>query len=372
MKILAFVPDYIEKPSGGLGEQFRQVKKYLEGKVDYYTCAYPENNQIKNYRSVAAPIPNFPHQALTTIYGQSMYFYEGLQFKEDFDIIHAFDWSSFYAGVLASRHFNKPLVCTVQLSLSQLNNVGIHYCHDPNTIDGKYINDLQISFEKFGLENADTVIQVSEYYKSYYPEYNDKTVTICNGIDLNEWVQKRTPKLPGKNKTKICYIGRSSAMKGLDTILKCDIPDDVDFYFIVSDKNAEEPIFSNIKQKANNRNIFHYNGLYGQDKIDFLFAMDGIVMPSIHEPFGIVALESLISKNILITTASGGIKEVLGDVPYLHINNSNDLLSQINFFKNISQEDKDNIVNKGIQRVSQFDWSIQSNKLLNVYKDLVK
>jgi len=370
MKILALVPDYIENPSGGLGEQFRQIQKHLKGKVEYYICAYPEKENTENFRSVKAPIPNFPHQSLTTIYGQSMYFYESLQFGVEFDLIHACDWSSFYAGVLASWYFKKPLVCTVNLSLERLNESGIFYCHDPNTIDGRCINDLQIYFEYFGLSYANKIIQVSDYYKNFYPDFSEKTEVIHNGIDLSEWVQKRIPNLPGKNKTKLCYIGRASAMKGIQTILDCNIPDDVDFYFVVSNKNAEEPIYSNITKKANGKNIFHIDGLYGQNKVDFLFAMDGVVMPSIHEPFGIVALEALISKNALFTTASGGIAEIVNGIPFLPIQNSESLLAQINFFKNLSEEEKENILIKGEERAKLFNWEIQSEKLLKIYEEV--
>ena len=201
MKVLALVPDYVEKPSGGLGEQYRNVLQQLKGKVDYYTVGYPEQNSVENYRSAAAPLPNFKHTALTTIYGQSIYFLEALKFNQDFDIIHAFDWSTFYAGYLCKEHFKKPLVCTVQLSLKQLNENGIFYCHDPNTVDGIHINNLQTQFEDLGLHNADKVIQVSEYYNSFYPNYQDKASVITNGIDVDSWVQKRTPNLPGINPT---------------------------------------------------------------------------------------------------------------------------------------------------------------------------
>lgn len=373
LKVLALVPDYIEKPSGGVGEQFRQVKKQLKNEVEYFICGFPEQNNDPNFRPTSSPIPHFPHQALTTIFGQSEYFWQSLQFSETFDLIHAFDWSTFYAGVLASRHFKKPLICTVQLSLAQLNKSGIYYCHQYDTVDGRYVNDLQIEFERYGLKNANRIIQVSEYYKNFYnePEFNEKTTVIYNGINSEEWVQKRKPNLPGKNKLKLCYIGRASVMKGLPTILDCNIPDDVDFYFIVSDKNAEEPYYSAVKQKANNKNIFHINGLYGQDKIDFLFSMDGVVMPSVHEPFGIVALEALISKNVLITTATGGIAEIVDGIPHLPIKNSKDLESQINFLKNSSKELYDDAISKGVERALQFEWSRQAKLLLDVYKNVI-
>jgi glycogen(starch) synthase len=371
MKVLALIPDSLEKPSGGLGEQMQNIIRELKDRVEYYICGYPEKNNIDNYKSVIAPL-NFEHIALTTIYGQSIYFLEALEFKQDFDIIHACDWSTFYAGVLASWHFKKPLVCTVNLSLQQLNNANIFYCHDPNSADGHYINKLQVYFEHMGLVYANKIIHVSDYYLNLYPDYKDKSVTIHNGLDLEKWKkQKNSDFLHGKNKTKFCYIGRASAMKGIETILNSNIPEDVDFYFVVSDKNAEEPIFTNIKNKCNNKNIFHIQGLYGQDKIDFLHEMDAVVMPSIHEPFGIVALEAMAAGCTLITTASGGIKEIVTNTDYVHINNVNDLNHAYNYVKLLSEQEKNKIKEKNKKHVSKFDWKIQGNKLYELYKEVM-
>jgi glycogen(starch) synthase len=371
VKVLALIPDYLEKPSGGLGEQMRNIIRELENKVDYYICGYPEKNNIENYKSVIAPL-NFEHAALTTIYGQSIYFLEALNFQQDFDIIHACDWSTFYAGVLASWHFKKPLICTVNLSLQQLNNANIFYCDNPNSVDGYYINKLQVYFEHMGLIYANKIIHVSDYYLNLYPEYKDKSITIHNGLNLAKWEkQGNSDFIYGKNKTKFCYIGRASAMKGIETILNSNIPEDVDFYFVVSEKNAEEPIFTNIKNKCNNKNIFHIQGLYGQDKINFLYEMDAVVMPSIHEPFGIVALEALAAECVLITTAKCGIKEIVENVDYIHIDDINDLNSAYNKVKNLTKEEKEKIVQKGKNHVSNFDWEIQSNKLYELYKEVI-
>jgi glycosyltransferase involved in cell wall biosynthesis len=369
MKVLALVPDYIEKPSGGMGEQFRHMMEQLKDRVEYFIVGYPEQNTIDNYKSATAPIP-FKHAALTTIYGQSIYFLKALEFRNDFDIIHAFDWSTFYAGYLCKEHFKKPLICTVQLSLEQLNKNNIYFCHDPKTVDGIHINQLQIYFEELGLIIADKVVQVSEYYNNLYTDYHNKSVVITNGIKVEDWVKTRTPKLPGKNKLKFCYIGRASSMKGLEVILDCDIPENIDFYFVVSTKNAEELLFDRIKNKCNNKNIFHIPGLYGQDKIDFLYSMDGVVMPSKHEPFGIVALEALISENLFITTASGGIKEIVEGIEYFKIENSLDLLKTIKQIQKLSEEDKNRIIQKGKQRVLEYPWSKFADKLYNVYQEV--
>jgi glycosyltransferase involved in cell wall biosynthesis len=293
-----------------------------------------------------------------------------LDFRTEFDIIHAFDWSTFYAGCLCSWHFKKPLVSTMQLSLKLLNQeANITYCGDINTVDGYWVNQVQVFFEEMGLFYSNKVIHVSDYYAKLMPQ--DNSTIIHNGIDLNAWKPQKPYDLPGRNKLKFCYIGRASPMKGLQTIIDCNIPDDIDFYFVVSPINAEEPWLSKVKEKCNNRNIFFINGLYGQDKIDFLFSMDGVVMPSVHEPFGIVALEALISENMFITTASGGIKEIVEGVEYFHITNPSSLRSAFKKIQKLTPEERQSIVQQGVNRARQFSWDVQAQKLLQVYKEVI-
>jgi glycosyltransferase involved in cell wall biosynthesis len=370
MKVLALLPDGVYKPSGGVGEQFRELYNHLKEDVEYYICSYPEKNNLPNYNPVLNPVPACPHASLNTIMGQTMYYHMALQFRTEFDVIHAFDWSTFYAGCLCSWHFKKPLICTMQLSLKLLNKeAGITYCGDINTIDGHWINQLQVFFEEMGLYYSNKVIHVSDYYAKLMPQ-NNSTI-IHNGINLDIWKSEKFYDLPGKNKLKFCYIGRASPMKGLQTILDCDIPDDVDFYFVISPINAEEPWLTKIKEKSNNQNIFFINGLYGQDKIDFLFSMDGVVMPSIHEPFGIVALEALISENLFLTTAAGGIKEIVEGVEYFFIDSPSSLRSAIKKIQKMPPEEKQKIIQQGVNRARQFSWKTQSQKLLKVYKDVI-
>ena len=369
MKVLALIPDGIEKPSGGMGEQFRELYNHLEGEVEYYVCAYPEENNLKHYNPVLNPIPACEHSPLTTILGQSMYYHMALDFKTEFDIIHAFDWSTFYAGCLCSWHFKKPLITTMQLSMKLLNEeAGITFCGDINTVDGFWINQVQVFLEQMGFYYSNKVIHVSDYYAKLMP--HDNYDIIHNGISLDKWKSEKPYNLQGKNKLKFCYIGRASPMKGLQTIIDCNIPDDVDFYFVISPLNAEEPWLSRVKEKCNNRNIFFINGLYGQDKVDFLFSMDGVVMPSVHEPFGIVALEALISENLFLTTASGGIKEIVEGVEYFPINNPSSLRSAMKKIQKMTLEERQKIVEQGVNRARQFSWKDQAQKLLKVYKEI--
>ena len=95
-------------------------------------------------------------------------------------------------------------------------------------------------------------------------------------------------------------------------------------------------------------------------------------MPSKHEPFGIVALEALISENILITTASGGIQEIVDGTKYLQITSSKDLEYAIREVVKLTEEDKKDIIAINRQKALQYSWTNAANKLYNVYSSLLE
>lgn len=371
MKVLALIPDFIKKPTGGLGEQARFLLEELKSKIDFYVVGYPEKNELDHYRFACNLIPIFNHGYLSTFLGQGEYFLQALKHNIVPDIIHAFDYTTFYAGVLCSRFYKKPLITSLNLSVKGLNLADIHTCYDKHSFDGSSINQLFTLIEELGFIQSNKIITVSEYYGNLLYPFKDKIKVIKNGINLNEWVKKRAPKLPGKNNIRCCYIGRAATMKGIDTIINCTIPNDIDFYFVVPNVQAEPDIINQIKNKCNNKNIFYIPGLYGQDKIDFLYAMDAVVIPSRHEPFGIVALEALASENIIITTNTGGIKEALDNYNYqIEIQTSYDLQTAFVKLPEMLQF-KESITKRGKDLLQSYSWDNVAKKYLEVYREVI-
>lgn len=371
LKVLALLPDYLETPMGGLGVQFNCMYDHLKDEVEYYIVGCPEKPKIKNFKGIPLPFPDFNFPAIKTIYDHLLYYHTALEFNTEFDIIHCFDWSTAIAGVYLSRHFKKPLIYGMNLSARHLNEVGTFFCFNVNELDGAFINYFMTVSENFGLKYANKITQVSTFYKNLYLEYENKTAIVRNGLNISEWEPKRPVKFPGKNRIKVCYIGRACSMKGIDMIYDCEIPGDIDFYFIASQKGAESAIWQMIKDKTNNKNIFHIEGLFGQDKIDFLNGVDAVVMPSKHEPAGIVAMEALISKNILITTATGGIAETVEGVDYLECRDSNSLSECLKLLTRLDSNSLEKLKISGYKKMLECDWKKSANQLLKLYKETV-
>ncbi len=165
--------------------------------------------------------------------------------------------------------------------------------------------------EQNGLKSADRVIQVSKAYAKHFLEYADKTTVIPNGIDTKMWKQKSKYTFEGNQfNFKVVYIGRFAKQKGVDLILNAEIPPNVNLYFVGGAKGGEPALLKQIQAMAASRpNVFYLGEKYGQEKVDILMGADAVLMPSRHEPFGIVGLEAMISNNILITTFDNGIAD---------------------------------------------------------------
>lgn len=370
MKVAALLPDYLDKPMGGLGVQFMNMYAHLKDRVDYYIVGYPEKPKVKHFKGNLNPFKNFEYPTINNIYHQLLFYHNMLEYKVDFDIIHCYDWSTALAGVYLSRHFNKPLIYGMNLSAKHLNLTGTYFSNDMQSMDGAFLNYFMTCVEELGLDYANRIVHVSKFYDGLYPQYQNKSVLIQNGLNLAEWQPKKVPTLPGKNKIKVCFIGRISHMKGIDMITNCNIPDNIDFYFVGGRKGAEPGPWEAISRKVNNKNIFFIKGLFDQDKIDFLFAMDAVVMPSRHEPAGIVAMEALISKNVFITTATGGIAETVEGIDYFECHTSEELQKCLEQLTTLSEKDLNVFKNSGYKKMLERDWSKSADKLYNLYQEV--
>ena len=129
-----------------------------------------------------------------------------LALLEDFDVIHAHDWMTFLAGVEVKKATGKPLV--VHLHASQYDRAGA---------DARgWIYDL----EKYGMEQADRVIPVSNYtgeiVTGHYGIDPKKVWPVHNGADpVDAFVTKK--KFPEK---LVLFLGRRTAQQGPEFFLE--------------------------------------------------------------------------------------------------------------------------------------------------------
>jgi len=90
--------------------------------------------------------------------------------------------------------------------------------------------------------------------------------------------------------------------------------------------------------------------IYDQEKIDMMCSADAIIMPSTYEPYGLVALEALRSKTLLLTSLVHGIQEITNENISLRFDlNKSSIEKTIQKFSVMSEEEYNSRVDNGYQ-----------------------
>lgn len=374
MKVLVLFPDSISKPVGGLGVQFKNLYSRLSDKIDFYVVGFPEGekNEVKHYRPAINPTPGVGMGSALTLMGHIVYLSEGLEYPKP-DIVHAYDWTTYLSGYYLAKYHKVPLLLTMQLSVKGLHEAGIAQCVDYGSIDGKVLHDLHYNHERFVLSKADKIINVSQGYTKHTEGFEDLTVIIPNGIDLNEWVPKNKMELPGENRHKIVYIGRFVKMKALDILSKANIPKEIDLILIGDPTYGETEINQGLVDMVEKQdNVYYIGPQYGQDKVDILHSADAVIMPSRHEPFGIVALEALASKSILLSSRIDGMGDFLDDSNSIKIELTVEGIEKAFYdYLALTEEQKQSIIKNGLETCKKYNWDDIADQYYEIYKSLI-
>ncbi len=236
--------------------------------------------------------------------------------KEHFDIVCVHDWLSAIAGLIIKSEEEKlPVVFHVH-STEQLRTLGQ---------GSRVVRE----FEREMAEKANIVITVSYSMRDHlislgYPA--DKIRVCWNGCDPEKYDPAKVSKeeierLKERYSIKpdekvILFIGRLTWIKGVQNLLAA-LPAVLKDYpktkLVILGKGEDYTDLQRLTCRLNVRRNVEFRSEWVTEKERILhYAMaDLCVFPSIHEPFGIVSLESMSMKKPIVVGASGisGFKE---------------------------------------------------------------
>ena len=230
--------------------------------------------------------------------------------QEEFDVIHAHDWLTFAAGIAAKHATGKPLVA-----------------HVHNTIFDRALGNAdprETEIEYQGIKQADCVVAVSDWTKNIlidkYGIDPTKIEVVHNGINQDE-VPEPVPELDFLQTMKdhgqkmVLFLGRATVQKGMDYLVPAfaeavkRYPDL--FLVIVGDGEPRPAAIEQAARLGVGEKVF-FPGFLRGDKRDRVYHMaDLFVMPSVSEPFGLVALEAVSYNTPTIVSKQSGAGEVL-------------------------------------------------------------
>lgn len=358
-KILILTVDKSVGSFGGMGVQLKGVQS--NSKNEFYEFHVSNDLLFIDSDTKASHIINHLLAQLSS--------FPDLEILLKSDVIHAFDGSTGLLGCALAKMLKKPLIVTIQLSMHSL-------LADVYNYDDPVFSSLEI----IAMNKANAVIHVSQEYLYKYCGLNENSYYMPNGISLSHWQKPKTlsnsqllKKLKKTNKLKLCFIGRFAKMKNTDALCSIDIPKDVNLYFVGSARAGNESCYENILNFCHqNKNANYVGALYDDQKIAFLQRMDAVIVPSIHEPFGIVCLEALASKSILLSSFESGMKEYLTEDIAINCGITKDSIENgIKKLKNLSQKEKDKRISEGLALCDKYSWKNSSKRLDIIYDDVL-
>ena len=280
-----------------------------------------------------------------------------------FDVIHAHDWLTYYAGIAAKRVSGKPLV--------------VHMHATEYDRSGENVNTQVYAIERAGMHAADRVIAVSNLTRNIvinrYGVPAEKIVTVHNAVRFAQ----NSGKVPERGVTDkvVTFLGRITYQKGPDYFVEAAakvlkrVPD-VRFVMAGSGDMMNHVIRRVARLGIADR--FHFTGfLRGEDVHKMFQLSDVYVMPSVSEPFGISPLEAMRSNVPVIISKQSGVAEVLDyavKVDYWDVDALADAIYGLIKYPALSGM----FASKGLEEVTNLKWNDAAAKIKSVYEAVIE
>ncbi len=279
-----------------------------------------------------------------------------------FDVIHAHDWLTYFAGIAAKRVSGKPLV--------------VHMHATEYDRSDENINRQTYAIERAGMAAADKVIAVSNLTRNIVIEkYGipaEKVVTVHNAVRFAE-TENEMPER-GVDDKIVTFLGRITYQKGPDYFVEAAakvlkrVPN-VRFVMAGSGDMMNHVIRRVARLGIADR--FHFTGFLRGEDVHRMFQLSDVyIMPSVSEPFGISPLEAMRSNVPVIISKQSGVAEVLDyavKVDYWDVDAMADAIYGFVKYPALSKM----FAEKGLEEVTGLKWNNAAAKIKRVYEEAI-
>ena len=291
------------------------------------------------------------------------------------DVVHAHDWLTYEAGIIAKEKYHIPLIAHVHAT--EFDRAGMHVG-----------NPLIHEIEREGLMLADTIIAVSESTKRIIHEKYDiplnKINVVYNSLDkkyqtsdynFNKDIYKYLYNLKSSGYTIISTVGRFTVQKGLQNLMRSAsmaISKNPKLIFVFAGDGEERDEL--IKMSADlgiSKNVIFTGFIRGKKLRDIYSISDVFVMSSISEPFGLTALEAAHHGDALILTNQSGVSEVIWSALKYDFWDEKKLADEILALSNnlvLRETLQENV----LQEYNKISWDQVAKKCLKIYNKIMK
>ncbi|HEY7829627.1 MAG TPA: glycosyltransferase family 4 protein [Solirubrobacteraceae bacterium] len=293
-----------------------------------------------------------------------------------YDLVHGHDWLVANACSALAERLEVPFLTTIHATE--------HGRHQGWVQDQPQSHIHAV--ERWMAQRADSVITCSHYMRGHVADIFDidegRITVIPNGIDPRDLrpvddLQTLRQKFAAPDEQLVLLVGRLVYEKGFQLALDA-LPGVIErvgnVRFLVAGSGTHE---GELKAQAerlglNDQGVFL--GWIGDDALHSLYRIaDLCVVPSIYEPFGLVALEAMASGCPCIVADTGGLREVVpsGERVGLRFNGGDaEHLGVMIERLLVDSELRDRLVAEASEHVLSFDWSDVAQRTRGIYRQL--
>ncbi len=297
--------------------------------------------------------------------------------RYEFDLVHGHDWLVAMACDHLARRFDCPLVTTIHAT-EHGRHQGWVDKHPQSYIHG---------VERWITNRADRVIACSYYMREQVADIfavdEDRISVIPNGIDPGDLRFGEEPELARMrgefakpDEKLVLLIGRLVYEKGFQLALEAMprvIAEAPGTRFLVAGSGTHE---EELRKQAEDLELSEHGtflGWIGDDVLHSLYRIaDVCVVPSIYEPFGLVALEAMASGCPCIVADTGGLREVVPDdgAGLRFRARDPEALADVAVRVLCDEDLGERLVAEGLDHIRSFDWADVAADTAELYAEL--
>jgi len=294
-----------------------------------------------------------------------------------FDLIHSHDWLVASAAGEIARRIGRPWLVTVHAT---------EYGRHQGWVD-KYPQSHIHGAERTMVRRADHVITCSRYMASHvstvFGVSRDRITPIQNGIDSHDLepiasdLDELRARYAEPDERLVLLVGRLVYEKGFHLALDALAPVIEKLggvRFVVAGTGTAE---GELRRQARRLGLDRdgvFLGWVGDDMLHSLYRISDLcIVPSIYEPFGLVALEAMASGCLCVVADTGGLREVVpGDGTVGLRFPSRDAAALQEVLERVLTDDDERaqLVAEAREHVLRFDWGEVARQTLALYGEL--
>ncbi|MGH2863052.1 MAG: glycosyltransferase family 4 protein [Solirubrobacteraceae bacterium] len=391
MRVLVFSWEYPPVIEGGLGRHVRKLSERLvSAGVEVHVLtrgagqlpALESRHGVHVHRVTEPPFPRDVEQFLRWVKRMNQDMAKlGSELSQtfEFDLVHSHDWLVAEAAECAARSTGLPWLVTVHAT-EYGRHQGWVQKHPQAKIHGA---------ERRMTRRADHVITCSDYMAGHVAQIfgvaAERIATIPNGIDTADLVAPPEPELARlrarfakPDERLVLMVGRLVHEKGFHLALDALAPivrrRGGRVRFVIAGTGTAK---AELKAQARQLRLTSYGSFIGWAGDDLLHSLyrvaDLCIVPSIYEPFGLVALEAMASGCLCVVADTGGLREVVpagGTAGLRFPSNDADALRRILLRMLTDDDARAQLIAEAREHVLQFDWTEVARRTIGVYHAL--